>query len=291
MLRFGRPRRQTIRLLVLVILAGAAVLSAYLRPHAPPAYVHAPPTAQLGVPERPVRFVSYNILHNQRGKDAILAEIQRLEPDFVLLQEVESRDVDEMARRLGMRSAYEGRVYYPSENLAGRRASWGNAILSKHPLYEAQSIPNLGGGSFGVWAAAVVDGKKFHVACVHLSATWKASPRHMQEQANRRHVELTNLVRAWGELVRAPIVVGGDFNQLPMGNNYFVMTEHWTDALASIGRTGNTFKAGLLRTRIDYVLVSREWRVRDGAVVNADASDHRPVWVELCARDSEGAKP
>ena len=47
------------------------------------------------------------------------------------------------------------------------------------------------------------------------------------------------------------MVVGGDFNQLPTGNNYFVMTEHWADALASIGRTGNTFKAGLLRTRID----------------------------------------
>lgn len=87
------------------------------------------------------------------------------------------------------------------------------------------------------------------------------------------------------------MVVGGDFNQLPMGNNYFVMTEHWADALASIGRTGNTFKAGLLRTRIDYVLVSDDWRVRDGAVVNSDASDHRPVWVELGARDGERPRP
>jgi endonuclease/exonuclease/phosphatase family metal-dependent hydrolase len=282
MLRFGRPRRQTVRLLVLVILAGAAVLSAYLRPHAPPAYVYAPPTAQLGVPDRPVRFVSYNILHNQRGKDAILAEIQRLEPDFVLLQEVESRDVDEMARRLGMRSAYEGRVYYPSENLAGRRASWGNAILSKHPLYEAESIPNPGGGSFGVWAAAVVDGKKFYVASVHLSATWKVSVSHANEQANRRHGELRNLVNAWGADRKPPIVVGGDFNQLPMGNNYYEMTRHWTDALGALGKTDNTFKSGLLvRTRIDYLLSSREWQPQEGGVVNTDASDHRPIWVTL----------
>ncbi len=282
MLRFGRPRRQTVRLLVLVILAGAAVLSAYLRPHAPPAYVYAPPTAQLGVPDRPVRFVSYNILHNQRGKDAILAEIQRLEPDFVLLQEVESRDVDEMARRLGMRSAYEGRVYYPSENLAGRRASWGNAILSKHPLYEAESIPTPGGGSFGVWAAAVVDGKKFYVGSVHLSATWRVSVSHASAQAYRRQGELRYLLGAWEADRKPPIVVGGDFNQLPLGNNYYEMTRHWTDALAALGKTDNTFKSGLLvRTRIDYLLSSREWQPQEGGVVNTDASDHRPIWVTL----------
>jgi endonuclease/exonuclease/phosphatase family metal-dependent hydrolase len=143
-----------------------------------------------------------------------------------------------------------------------------------------------------VWAVGVVDGKKFHVACVHLSATWKASLSHANEQANRRHSELRNLRAAWDALGRPPIVVGGDFNQLPVGNNYFVMTERWTDALASLGKTGNTFKSGLLRTRIDYLLVSPGWAVRDGAVVVSDASDHRPVWVEVSGRKtSAGPTP
>jgi endonuclease/exonuclease/phosphatase family metal-dependent hydrolase len=59
------------------------------------------------------------------------------------------------------------------------------------------------------------------------------------------------------------------------------MTRHWTDALKSLGRDDNTFSAGLLKTRIDYFLVSKEWAVRDGAVVDSDASDHKPIWVEL----------
>ena len=286
------PRRSAV-LVLFVVAAVALLIGATLWRFTAGrlAYAPAPASAVLGVPDRPLRVVSYNILHNHRGVDGIIREIERLRPDFVLLQEVESRDVDEMARRLGMSTAHEGRVYYASQNLGGRRASWGNSILSKHPLYEAQSIPNPGGGSFGVWAVSVVEDRKFHVACVHLSATWKASPTHMQQQADHRHKELTNLVRAWDAMKRPPIVVGGDFNQLPLGNNYFVMTEHWTDALASIKRTDNTFKAGLLRTRIDYLLVSREWTVCDGGVVTSDASDHRPAWVQLQGRDGASADP
>jgi endonuclease/exonuclease/phosphatase family metal-dependent hydrolase len=59
------------------------------------------------------------------------------------------------------------------------------------------------------------------------------------------------------------------------------MTRHWTDALKAVGRDDNTFAAGLLKTRIDYFLVSKEWAVRDGGAVDSDASDHKPIWVEV----------
>src|SRR5262245_25745511 len=88
----------------------------------------APARAVICVPaDRQLRFVSYNILHNRRGRDTVIAEILQAKPDFVLLQELESRDVDTMARALLMRQ-----VYYPSVNLAGSRGSWGNAILSRY---------------------------------------------------------------------------------------------------------------------------------------------------------------
>lgn len=232
-----------------------------------------------GVPDRPLRFVSYNILHNQRGQDAVVAEINRLAPDFVLLQEIESRDVRVMAKALGMEEHHVRGAYHASVNLAGRSASWGNVILSKHPLSEARSIPNPGGGSFGVWAVSVVDGKRFYVACVHLSATWNANPTHIRESSNNRYKEITNLQRAWRDLGSPPIIIGGDFNQVAMGNNYYEMTRSWADALAALGKTDNTFKSGPLRTRIDYLLTSHHWAWQDGGVVHSDASDHRPIWL------------
>ena len=265
----------------LFVLGGLLVGGLFLapRPQSPPA----PVDASWGVPPRKLRFVSYNILHNQRGLDKVAAEVRKLEPDFVFMQEVEFADAPEIAKALGMTETFHPRLYETSVNLAGPRASWGNLILSRHPLYEAQSIPNPGGGSFGVWAVAVVDGKKFVVADVHLSATWNANPKHIKQSGENRNRELANLIAAWKDRGPPPIIVGGDFNQIPMGNNYALMTQEWTDALDQLDHTGATFGEGLLHTRIDYFLVTKDFKPRAAGIVESNASDHRPIWL-----DSEG---
>jgi endonuclease/exonuclease/phosphatase family metal-dependent hydrolase len=270
------PRRSTLLFFGFLAVFGGAFW-AVMRISARGAGSPPPAGAVWGVPERPVRVVSYNILHNERGMGRVIEEIRKLDPDFVLLQEVEREHLSAMTRELRSLPA----VYHRSENLAGGRASWGNAILSRHRLYEGRSIPNPGGGSFGVWATAVIDGRKFRVACVHLSATYKFDLKHFEESAVNRYKELTNLVKAWEEAGRPPIVVGGDFNQIAVHNNYELMTRQWTDALKVLGKDQNTFRHNLLATRIDYFLVSKEWRALEGGVVESDASDHRPIWVKV----------
>ena len=265
--------RSLIFFVALTLLAGTflGLLYANLHVRRPP-----PPSAAWSPPDKPVRFVSYNILHNQRGIARVIDEIGKLDPDFVLLQEVERSDVTQMSQTLGRFPA----IYHASENLAGAHASWGNAILSRHPLYDAGSIPNPGGGSFGVWATAVIDNKKFVVADVHLSATWNANPAHLIESSNNRWKELSNLVAAWQAAGSPPIVIGGDFNQLAIHNNYALMTKDWTDALAASGKDQTTFTAGLLKTRIDYFLISKDWNPLAAEVVDSDASDHKPIWLQ-----------
>jgi endonuclease/exonuclease/phosphatase family metal-dependent hydrolase len=270
-----------------VVLGGLFLARGVIAKNPPPPA--APADAAWGAPARPLRIVSYNILHCQRGLDRIAAQIRPLDPDFVFLQEVESRDRDDLARALEMRARYEPQVYVPSENLAGERATWGNLILSKYPLYGAASIPNPGGGSFGIWADTVVDGRRFVVACVHLSATWKLNPVHLVESGNARSKELTHLLDAWQSRGRPPMIVAGDFNQIPVGNNYALMTRDLTDGLAAVGQTGMTFGENHLRTRIDYVLLSGQWTPTDGGIGQTGASDHSPIW--LSVRAAEAAAP
>jgi len=239
------PRRATVLFFAFLLVFGGAFWVA-MKWAARGAGSLPPASAVWGVPDRPIRFVSYNIRHGERGLPRIIDEISKLQPDFVLLQEVEREHLSTMTRDLRSMPA----VYHASENLAGGpRASWGNAILSRHRLYEGQSIPNPGGGgSFGVWATAAIDGKKFRVASVHLSD-------------NR---ELTNLVKAWEDAGRPPIVLGGDFNQVAIDN-------YWIDALKGLGKDKSA--------RVDHLLVSKEWKVIDGGVVDSDASEHRPIWI------------
>jgi endonuclease/exonuclease/phosphatase family metal-dependent hydrolase len=274
--------RGIVLVLSLFAVGGAMLWGLFAAPRAvsPPA----PRDASWGVPERSLRLVSYNILHNQRGIERVAKEVNAFNADFVLLQEVESRDLIELAARLGMEHHHHPRLYERSENLAGRKATWGNFILSKHPLYDATSIPNPNGGSFGVWATAVVDGKKFVIANVHLSATWNANPIHIKKSGENRHRELTALARAWRDRGAPPIIIAGDFNQIPMGNNWAVMTGTWRDALGALGKDGVTFGEGLLRTRIDYFLTTPDWEPVNGGIGPRGASDHRLIWLEARVR-------
>lgn len=261
--------------MTLFAIGGVMLWGLFLAPRAvsPPA----PREASWGVPRRPLRFVSHNILHNQRGIANVVAQISAIQPDFILLQEIESRDLIELAARLGMALHHHPRHYERSSNLAGRRATWGNFILSKHPLYDAGSIPNPHGGSFGVWATAVVDDRKFLIANVHLSAT-----------LNANH-EFNALVKAWRDRGSPPIVIGGDFNGVSIDSNDSRMTRDFRDALAWIGKSSPTRGDGAARLRGDYFLCSNEWRPLDGGVVESGASDHDLIWIDAAGASSAGA--
>jgi len=274
--------------IALFAIGGIMLWGLFIAPHAisPPA----PLDASWGVPGRPLRFVSYNILHNQRGIENVAAEINATKPDFVLLQEVESRDLIELAARLRMEQYHHPRLYERSSNLDGPRATWGNYILSKHPVYDAASIPNPGGGSFGVWGTAVVDGKKFVIANVHLSATWNANPVHIKKSGENRNRELNALKTAWHDRGEPPIIIAGDFNQIPMGNNWAIMSGTWRDALGALGKDDVTFGEGLLKTRIDYFLTTPDWQPISGKVRPRGPSDHRLIWLEARGRDTPATK-
>ena len=282
--------RGAILVLGLFALGGAVLWGLFQapRPTSPPA----PAANGWGVPSRPVRVVSFNVLHLKRGFDAVVNEVRKVDPDFVLLQEVESRDVVGLARAFDMQRYHHPNAYERSGNLDGPKSTWGNVIFSNHPLYDAGPISNPGGGSFGVWATSVIDGRKFVVANVHLSATWNANPAHVKQSGENRSKEIANLLNAWRARGSPPIVVGGDFNQIPFGNNYAAMTEHLNDALATLGKNDMTFRAGPLYTRIDYFLVSPEWRATNGGIVATGASDHRLIWADvISATDSATTAP
>lgn len=178
-------------------------------------YHRPPPTSAIwSPPDKPIRIVSCNVRRNQATIDKVFDDIRKLEPDIVLLQEVEKSQLSQMTDALQTLPA----IYHASENLGGPRASWGNAILSRHPLYEASTLSQPASGSFGVWATAVVGNAKFKIASIHLDPA---------------AAEISQLVRAWKEIGSPPMVMGGIFNQPPTGLPWmvsartFLMSSEW----------------------------------------------------------------
>ena len=90
------------------------------------------------------------------------------------------------------------------------------------------------------------------------------------------------------EAERRPFIVCGDFNSTPHNWAYAHIADGLQDAFQQAGRGwGGTYHTRLPLFRIDHVLVSKEWEVREAHVSEEVASDHRPVIVELALRPRE----
>jgi endonuclease/exonuclease/phosphatase family metal-dependent hydrolase len=232
---------------------------------------------------RPVCVVAYNVYWHQHGLDAVAATLAALRPDIVLLSEVPPRDVPALAQKLNLRGPDDQLNFYVTPNNPNEWALPSTAIISRFPLRDSHPIPNPGGRDFAVMAELFVDGKKFAVTAVHLTATRKITPAALGEADRERAKELAALHREWEARGKPSMIVGGDFNQLSSGKNYRTMTADFSDALVKLGKTDWTCQHGILKTRVDYILTTPDVTPRDAGVVSSEASDHRPIWLECAA--------
>jgi endonuclease/exonuclease/phosphatase family metal-dependent hydrolase len=251
----------------------------------------------------PLRVASYNI-HAGTGDDHVF-DIQRtaeairaLHADVVGLQEVdvhwgarsEWRDLaSDLARSLGMR-AYFAPIYSLDPAAEGRpRREYGVAVLSRFPVLSTENheitrlstqdpdpvpAPAPGFGEVVVRAHGV----PVHVYSTHLD--YRADPAIRRAQvADTRRIMAEDCDRR-GRCPRQVLV--GDFNAEPTATELAPLWERLTDAVPRDG--GLTYPAKDPVKRIDYVAVSDGIRVRDAAVAETLASDHRPVVADLLVR-------
>ncbi len=170
-----------------------------------------------------VRVVSYNIhkciggMDRRYRPDRIVSVLEHHRPDVVLLQEVDAhaarsrrdRQVDVLADRLGFRH----RSYYGTVPVRGG-GEYGNAILSRFPIIDSQKID--------LTIAFKKARSALHVRLrVRLpsgqSRTLHVYDLHLGLSGFERKLQLRRFFDSHpfsGLHARAPIVVGGDLNDL-----------------------------------------------------------------------------
>jgi endonuclease/exonuclease/phosphatase family metal-dependent hydrolase len=219
---------------------------------------------------------------------AVIRLLRGLDCDVVALNEVlaEGAQLAEVARELGMHHALG-------------KASWlGNALLSKRPLHDVETVAITRGyeEARSALIATVEDaaGQRFDVCSTHLA------PQH----ESTRLGQLANLRRALERRAPAHLVMG-DFNALRLSDYAPAALDALRATRAAREREEprgevvevapavhrlDAFRDGELATcwagtRIDYVWMSPALldarRVRGATHVENDASDHLPVVVDL----------
>jgi endonuclease/exonuclease/phosphatase family metal-dependent hydrolase len=235
-------------------------------------------------PSGGLTVMTYNIheainVHNQLDLYGILATIQQVDPDILVLQEVDtgvimSGSTDQarfLAQHLNM---------YLAPVTSTSHIWQSDVILSKYPILAYDSIILQSPSEDDTLLRADIDiaGQQVSVYAVHFSA-FSSADRRIQADAALPWITSTTGLKIWA----------GDFNIDAYGSDitdqgiYADITSLFNDSFTvAISQTGDqTWPSTGPVERIDYVFVTSTITVLSHTVPTSLASDHLPVVVEL----------
>lgn len=266
--------RKSLFVSLLIALSGVAILSS------PAARTSAEPLAF----SQKIRVMTYNI-HVGVGMDKkldlprIAGVINAQHPDLVGLQEVDRGvqrtqgidEIAELAKLTRMDYAFAFNLHYQG-------GQYGVAILSRSPIRATdhrlfQNTREAERRGF-IRAEVRVHGRLVNFVTTHLDYQYD----------DGRLFESQQLLSALKD-VKGPLIIVGDFNDIPAGRAYQLMRYQFGDAWIESRGTeeGLSYPADKPAKRIDYIFFRSTDRVRTKSawIINTLASDHLPVVADL----------
>ena len=240
--------------------------------------------ASPATPHQSLRVMTYNI-HVGVGMDKkldlprIAKVINDQHPDLVGLQEVDrgvertqrTDEIAELAKLTKMDYAF-------AFNLKYQGGQYGVAILSRfsikateHRLYQNTREAERRGF---IRAEVNARGRSINFVTTHLDYQYE----------DGRLFEAQQLLTALKD-VKGPLVIVGDFNDIPAGQAYQLMRSQFDDAWVQnrSATEGFSYPADKPAKRIDYIFTRRadSIRAKRARIVETLASDHVPVVADL----------
>jgi len=247
---------------LLAVLELASILPLYLPPEGP---------AGAG---RTWRLVSINTRAGGDNGPRVAAAIRDLDPDLVLLMEINPDLLEEVER---LRADYPHRLQRPERLPRGYRDAFGLVLLSKAPLGEGEFLDPGRTGVPAVSAVVDLDGRGLRLVGAHLY------PPESGPWAALRNVQLENLAERFGRL-EGPGLLCGDLNVSPWSPWFGRALRRGRLRDSSLGfGVQPTWPARFppLWIPIDHCLVTSGVRVVDRFTGPDVGSDHLPLVVDF----------
>lgn len=241
--------------------------------------------------EQTIRVASYNIQYGGKGIDQVIAAIKSLDADIIALQEVDvhwssrsafMNQATLLSRRLGMEIRFAPIYQLPPSGPSSPPREFGVALLTRYPIVaftnrnltrlstqEANAHPIPMPGLLDV--TIDVRGTRIRVLNTHLD--YRSDPTVRQTQ-------VAEIVLALSDS-RLPTLLMGDLNAQPGSAELQPLFQSLRDTWTRSAGEGFTYPSSAPVRKIDYVLASPAFRVRSSRVAATEASDHRPVIVDL----------
>lgn len=245
-----------------------------------------------------LKVATYNV-HGFRGEYGFRYVVKRVgallteeKADVVCLEEFRTTsdyDTLQVVKMLG----YPYAAYHESV-----------AVLSRYPLSDTKAILftkdklNKTNGAIRV-DIATPSGRVRLVAC-HLQTTGLSSMEHvyardygmrfvpfgrlsegLTENARLRAAQADQIAMR-AEKSTVPVIVAGDFNDIPSSYTYYIITRTLGDTFRENGRGwGSTYRGAMSLLRLDYIFTSNSLECTRCYSLDSELSDHKPVFAAL----------
>ena len=205
--------------------------------------------------------------------------IKNTSPDIICLQE-----------RLPRHLKYYDKIFadyklYPDSDI-------GTAIYSKYPIIKGGNLPFNTKSHNATWVDVKIDKQTFRVYSIHLSSNRVTNltdnykeiideSKYILNKYNEHAViRAEQLKRVLMHAAKSPhpVLINGDFNDVPQSYIYSLIDEDYNDAFTEAGRgLMQTFISRFIGLRIDFTFASPAIEIYDHDVIKTNLSDHYPV--------------
>ncbi|MFN4285456.1 MAG: endonuclease/exonuclease/phosphatase family protein [Lacibacter sp.] len=244
----------------------------------------------------------------------MLQKARELSADILCIQELvfstdstSNMSLDQVRKRLGFNYVVAGndRAFGVHTNINTQNEKYFPfcvAILSKHPIVRWQKVQSLPEYNHTfLWADIALGNDTLRVFNVHLQSMHFVKKdydfienidRQEMEEVKRqgrniiRKIKAANLLRAQqiddvrNEVLKSPypVILTGDFNDVPNSYAYQTMRRHLQDVFVQKGwGLGRTFQLLAPTLRIDYIFHAPELQLQQFRMYNWGESDHKPL--------------
>lgn len=247
-----------------------------------------------------VKVATYNVAMFGRETTGfiaqdILAEMRRQKVEVLCIQEYNNRSGDQI-------NSENYKEYFP-HMVKGRDDM---VIFSRYPIINSKTITFDYTNNSAMWADIDANGRLFRIFNVHLETTGLNRTLHKAARLEMEgfQVDKSRLLSAiygnytMGMIVRSeqaevvaqeisksktPVIVCGDFNDVPYSYVYKTMLGNLVDGFKECGHGWMyTFRGGKKKTvRIDYIFHDKSIKGLDYYRTDLTYSDHFPVFMKL----------
>ena len=207
--------------------------------------------------------------------------------DIICLQEVEvyknpkHLTLPDLKHALGTKYPYS----YLDFSVYNSRRQFGNVVFSRYPLINKQTIRYPSRANISSQCDVVIQSDTIRLITNHLESNRFGEDdfEELKQKYSIAHEARKAQAKCVREAIDAshfPLIVVGDFNDLPLSYTYWQIRRlDMRDAFlcTSWGRYGATLIKGIFAARIDYILCSRALQPLGCTIDQVPYSDHYPL--------------